>query len=95
MSMKVYLVFCESLLPEGFHMDVLEVCRDIKDAVNCIGSEWHDHCIQMDKGDFPHFEDYKEDTEYDDDGNIEYLKIISESNPEYYIEYYIEEKELL
>lgn len=93
--MKVYLVFCESLLTEGFQMDVVDVFKDIKDAVNCIGSELHDHCIQMDKGDFPYFEDYSVHSEYDDDGNIEYLKLISDRNPDYYIEYYIEERQLL
>lgn len=93
--MKVYLVFCESLLSEGFQSDVLEVCKDMDGAVTCVGSEWHDHNIQMDSGNFPYFEDYKEDTEYDDNGNIVYLKITSKSNPEFYIEYNIEEFEVI
>lgn len=93
--MKVYLVFCESLLSEGFQSDVLEVCKDLQGAANCIGSEWHDHNIQMDKGDFPYFEEYEEDTDYYDDGTIKYLKISSKSIPDFYIEYYIEERELL
>lgn len=91
--MKVYLVYCESLLSEGFETNVVEVCKDLESADACIRCYWHDHLIDMDKGDFPYFEEYEEDTDYYDNGEIKYLKITSKSNPDFYIEYHIEERD--